>query len=109
MAAQGLALRDWNFYGMRPPVIHLGSRHRRQPRRPNQGHVEGTKVSLESQGKGVHVREFDFLREVPDICELRAEADRIIAERASSAGVPPAVRGRGWGRPRDWFSRLTTL
>ena len=57
--------------------------------------VEGTKVSLESQGEGVHVREFDFLREVPDIWDLRAEAadraeaDRIIAERASSAGVPP--------------------
>ena len=71
--------------------------------------VEGTKVSLESQGEGVHVRKFDFLREVPDICDLRAEADHITAERASSAGVPPAVRGRGWGRHRDWFSRLTTL
>ncbi len=58
--------------------------------------VEGTKVNLESQGEGVHVREFDFLREVPDLWDLRAEAadraeaDRIIAERASSVGVPPA-------------------
>ncbi len=58
--------------------------------------VEGTKVNLEGQGEGVHVREFDFLREVPDLWDLRAEAadraeaDRIIAERASSAGVPPA-------------------
>ena len=52
--------------------------------------VEGTRLNLESQGEGPHVREFDFLREIPDIWDLRAEAtnraeaDRIIAER-----VPP--------------------
>src|ERR1019366_5451240 len=57
--------------------------------------VEGTKVNLEGQGEGVHVREFDFLREIPDLWDLRqeaadrAEADKIIAERAS-ASVPPA-------------------
>src|ERR1039458_9595152 len=54
--------------------------------------VEGTKVNLEGQGEGVHVREFDFLREIPDLWDLRqeaadrAEADRIIAERLA---VPP--------------------
>jgi hypothetical protein len=58
--------------------------------------VEGTKVNLEGQGEGVHVREFDFLREIPDLWDLRqeaadrAEADKIISERASSAVVPPA-------------------
>jgi hypothetical protein len=52
--------------------------------------VDGTKVSLESQGEGVHVREFDFLREVPDVWDLkaeaaaRAEADRIIAARTQA-------------------------
>ena len=57
--------------------------------------VEGTKVSLESQGEGVHVREFDFLREVPDIWDLKAEA----AARAEAEGgrysysFPPGVHG----------------
>jgi len=48
--------------------------------------VEGTKVSLESQGEGVHVREFDFLREVPDLWDLRAEATAIeaAAQRAEA-------------------------
>jgi len=52
--------------------------------------VEGTRLNLESQGEGPHVREFDFLREIPEVWDLRqeaadrAEADRIIAER-----VPP--------------------
>jgi len=41
--------------------------------------VEGTKVNLETQGEGVHVREFDFLREVPDIWDLKAEAAAIEA------------------------------
>ncbi len=46
--------------------------------------VEGTKVNLEGQGEGVHVREFDFLREVPDIWDLRAEG---------STGAPPVPAG----------------
>jgi len=53
--------------------------------------VEDTRLNLENQGEGPHVREFDFLSEIPDLwdpCQEaaeRAEADRIIAERASSA------------------------
>jgi len=48
--------------------------------------VEGTKVNLETQGEGVHVREFDFLREVPDLWDLRAEAAAIeaAAQRAEA-------------------------
>ena len=48
--------------------------------------VEGTKVNLEGQGEGVHVREFDFLREVPDLWDLRAEAAAIeaAAQRAEA-------------------------
>jgi len=48
--------------------------------------VVGTKVSLESLGEGVHVREFDFLREVPDLWDLRAEAAAIeaAAQRAEA-------------------------
>ena len=48
--------------------------------------VEDTKVNLETQGEGVHVREFDFLREVPDIWDLQAEAAAIeaAAQRAEA-------------------------
>ncbi len=41
--------------------------------------VEGTKVNLEGQGEGVHIREFDFLREIPDIWDLKTEAAAIEA------------------------------
>jgi len=62
--------------------------------------VEGTKVSLEGQGEGVHVREFDFLREVPDIWDLLAEAaaleaaaqraeDDRIADTRITIQIPP--------------------
>jgi len=66
--------------------------------------VDGTKVSLESLGEGVHVREFDLLREVPDVWDLkaeaaaRAEADRIIAERIAPS---PAGVGEGGRRPDE--------
>jgi len=66
--------------------------------------VEGTKVNLEGQGEGVHIREFDFLREVPDLWDLqaeaadRAEADRIIAERIAPS---PAGAGEGGRRPDE--------
>ena len=62
--------------------------------------VEGTKVSLETQGEGVHVREFDFLREIPDLWDLRAEAaaleaaaqraeDDRIADTRITIQIPP--------------------
>ena len=55
--------------------------------------VDGTKVSLESQGEGVHVREFNLLADIPDVWDLRqeaadrVEADKIIAERTQPAPV----------------------
>ena len=42
--------------------------------------VEGTKVNLEADGEGVHVREFDLLSEIPDLWDLKREArDRAAA------------------------------
>jgi hypothetical protein len=66
--------------------------------------VDGTKVSLESQGEGVHVREFDLLADIPDVWDLkaeaaaRAEADKIIAERIAPS---PAGAGEGGRRPDE--------
>jgi hypothetical protein len=58
--------------------------------------VDGTKVSLESQGEGVHVREFDFLREVPDLWDLKAEAAAIAeAERIKAERTPAPVTELG--------------
>jgi hypothetical protein len=78
--------------------------------------VEGTKVNLEGQGEGVHIREFDFLREIPDLWDLSpspagvgegarradegsgenpiisAEADKIIAERLAESPNNPAIQ-----------------
>jgi len=60
--------------------------------------VDGTKVSLESQGEGVHVREFDFLREVPDLWDLKAEAAalaeaKLIADRQHAQSPVTALGG----------------
>ena len=88
--------------------------------------VEGTKVNLESQGEGVHVREFDFLREIPDLWDLRPSpagageggrrpdegrgenpilsteaADRAEAIEAAAIRPSPAGAGEGGRRPDE--------
>ena len=55
--------------------------------------VEGTKVNLEADGEGVHVREFDLLSEIPDLWDLKREArDRAAAQAAQAAAIAQSAR-----------------
>ena len=49
--------------------------------------VAGTRENLETQGEGPHVREFDRLTDIPDIWDLRREAEEAKAREAAQAAA----------------------